>query len=1315
MELNKYGGRKLTPLFEELLFKQPSLCKMQPPQLTIIARTNIIRTLLWSCDDIRERSLILSQFRDDDSKTFLGDDVLHSIITDFPGELTDELLTLLSPPHLRHLKLTECSRVTCKGLIDVMIKCSHINFLDLSACDHLIRPTVLRCLKDHSVNLTHLYLEDCEMVTDDVLQIIMMCCPSLQHLNLSSCKNITDNAFAINSSNAPNSAETSQHVPSQRALHAGSCLSSIDISGCQHLTSTSIKHLVELCGPTLTTVNVAWTGVGCVALLHLAGLDSKSFVNVVEKADPECAEILKVVANKSYFGTQNEENYNLEELDYKNESDTQASGTSGKDRFLCDIPEEFRNKAAVLSDNKNKEAVCPSLHSTESEDERSVVAAPEEKLDVSVSKIESDLCVFKETSLADEYKQALYVEDNTQTIGVEGRVENNSSFIDNSVCIEFLKISQQDNQNLDSSHSMHETRNFKDNVTSSHSIASIDITPGNAYMLAQTKPNEFASQDQEFLNQVSWFEDILDEGRTKTSDIFGDAIACLSSALGDLVSSDDNDEGDDALVYIKGSPGTSLPCECSESDEILCECTDLTISTTGTCMTSTELCSSSRSENVVNTTITDYNKLIDANDIDIGLRYYSSLTPDGLLNGGFSDNTGSRNGDARRKGYVVQGSASQLTSGHVIDVIYLNTHDGDNYVNNANCRPSKCLYGSNNVVSTEEDTYVVGVDTMEIDAAPFSNEVDKVLVCSAGDIGTDQGKSRLSTENNIQGADSDPLLTDRDIDNEVEELESQFADLDFLWSDYEKPNGSRFSGAITSLTRALEDLLGDSENEGANNCGSIDGSGNDKGGLIDRDTTNDGDGGCSAENVVDETNGIGNFKNDCSCASYFATAAPNDGDSKPSGDNNVDPSEDDETLTDDYIVLSYNTECVHLAIDEGPRFFQNKLAVNSEMSNASMATESNMLPPTTGIPGPDGLYLNFKPHILSLDISNISFHSIKLGCACLRMFSRINTSLRSFTASWSHLDDETLIEFLGNQPGLRSLTLIDCERLSDKCISIIPTLCPHLTSIDLKGIPYITDQGVMPLMYGGRALQTVSLAEAAITDATLVTIAESAAERLQDLDLSWCEDVTDVGISRVATSCVNLRTLSLRQCDASGVSMDMLTANCHAMTSLKLSGVTNLTDSMVSCLAFYMPQLDIIDLSWNSSLTDVGISAVLLHCSCLKKACLSGLKLITSKPFLRIIGDLSRWRINQGMLQLKKKAESGPGHSLKLCDTDIAKRPETDLPFRSQTYAPLLKQVVLEYSDKINDDHLAQIVAVCRGTLLITDYYAMPVKPKWIY
>lgn len=113
-----------------------------------------------------------------------------------------------------------------------------------------------------------------------------MCCPSLKHLNLSSCNNITDAAFAL--SNFKKSA--SNKGSANHASQPGHSLTSVDISGCQSLSTVAVKYLVGLCGANLTSVNLAWTGMNCTALLYLAGLDMEKLARMMHPTDPVSAD-----------------------------------------------------------------------------------------------------------------------------------------------------------------------------------------------------------------------------------------------------------------------------------------------------------------------------------------------------------------------------------------------------------------------------------------------------------------------------------------------------------------------------------------------------------------------------------------------------------------------------------------------------------------------------------------------------------------------------------------------------------------------------------------------------------------------------------------------------------------------------------------------------------------------------------------------------------------------------------------------------------------------------------------------------------------
>ena len=75
---------------------------------------------------------------------------------------------------------------------------------------------------------------------------------------------------------------------------------------------------------------------------------------------------------------------------------------------------------------------------------------------------------------------------------------------------------------------------------------------------------------------------------------------------------------------------------------------------------------------------------------------------------------------------------------------------------------------------------------------------------------------------------------------------------------------------------------------------------------------------------------------------------------------------------------------------------------------------------------------------------------------------------------------------------------------------------------------------------------------------------------LETIDISYCERVTDIGVSTIAYNCYSLENINLSHCD-------------------------KITDAGVSAIAYYCSFLRNIDLAECRSVTFAGISA-LVHC-----------------------------------------------------------------------------------------------------------------------
>ncbi|XP_068651186.1 EIN3-binding F-box protein 2-like [Aristolochia californica] len=87
---------------------------------------------------------------------------------------------------------------------------------------------------------------------------------------------------------------------------------------------------------------------------------------------------------------------------------------------------------------------------------------------------------------------------------------------------------------------------------------------------------------------------------------------------------------------------------------------------------------------------------------------------------------------------------------------------------------------------------------------------------------------------------------------------------------------------------------------------------------------------------------------------------------------------------------------------------------------------------------------------------------------------------------------------------LKSLRLEGCERLSDKCLSMIAKFCPSLLELDLSGCG-ISDGGVFSLV-------------------------KSEHQKIEVLSLAGCLDITDKSLGFLEIMCGNLVGLNLKHC-----------------------------------------------------------------------------------------------------------------------------------------------------------------------------------------
>ncbi|XP_022106600.1 uncharacterized protein LOC110987806 isoform X2 [Acanthaster planci] len=317
----------------------------------------------------------------------------------------------------------------------------------------------------------------------------------------------------------------------------------------------------------------------------------------------------------------------------------------------------------------------------------------------------------------------------------------------------------------------------------------------------------------------------------------------------------------------------------------------------------------------------------------------------------------------------------------------------------------------------------------------------------------------------------------------------------------------------------------------------------------------------------------------------------------------------------------------------------------------------------------------YTPCLTALDMSIIDFDAT-LVMTCLKEFFVANTQLRKLTICWKELSDTMLEIIAAGGAELRSLCLVDCSSLTSFGVANLLSKCRNLQQLDLQGVCYIADAALMPVFMQGNTcnLHSLKLSETNISDSTLARIAKYLGEKITTLEISWCEEISDQGLAEIAKHCTALETLTLRQCSMPANTLMSLAWNCTGLVFLNMSGVENLTDGVAQAMMPNLRHLKNLDISWNSEL------AKWQRCK----------KLIKLKMTERTL--LQR----NGVEQLSSDEEYEDLFS----------------PVRSTCYAPCLRTLELQYCDRVSDDLLAELVAICLGALSIIDYYGMQIKPK---
>ncbi|GFG37267.1 hypothetical protein Cfor_10960 [Coptotermes formosanus] len=196
---------------------------------------------------------------------------------------------------------------------------------------------------------------------------------------------------------------------------------------------------------------------------------------------------------------------------------------------------------------------------------------------------------------------------------------------------------------------------------------------------------------------------------------------------------------------------------------------------------------------------------------------------------------------------------------------------------------------------------------------------------------------------------------------------------------------------------------------------------------------------------------------------------------------------------------------------------------------------------------------------------------------------------------------------------LSELNLSHCEGLSGRTVRLIAESCQYLKKFNLDDVTQIFDDDVIHVIKKlGKQLTTLILDGEDLTDTAFSYLNNCA--RLQELEVSFCEEMTDKGLLEGVGSLQELMSLRLRRgrnLTAQALSTFLDRPAMTSIVHLNLSECSNLDDDGLKGIAKRCIHLRILSVRWCWEVTDVGISMVISHCNQLRVLDFEGLAFIT--------------------------------------------------------------------------------------------------------
>ncbi|GMP87083.1 hypothetical protein CsSME_00039614 [Camellia sinensis var. sinensis] len=195
---------------------------------------------------------------------------------------------------------------------------------------------------------------------------------------------------------------------------------------------------------------------------------------------------------------------------------------------------------------------------------------------------------------------------------------------------------------------------------------------------------------------------------------------------------------------------------------------------------------------------------------------------------------------------------------------------------------------------------------------------------------------------------------------------------------------------------------------------------------------------------------------------------------------------------------------------------------------------------------------------------------------------------------------------------LESLNLNGCQKISDKGIEAITTVCFNLKVFSIYWNVRVSDIGIKHLVKNCKRIVNLNLSGCKnITDKSLQLLADNY-QYLESLNLTRCIKITDGGLCQILLKCSSLQSLNLYALSSFTDEAYKKISILANLRFLDLCGSQNLTNEGLYCIA-KCKNLASLNLTWCVRVTDEGVIAIAQGCISLEFLSLFGIIGVTDK------------------------------------------------------------------------------------------------------